>query len=426
MATRDMGSRISGIQHAKKKDEIFSAIACLELNIPKDRLDDTCVFSQYQLKECEKVGAMVYSQNRSGPLKWKLLCDINNNRNTPLDDEKLEQVHLFDLDYLKGWVQSNGSEFIKCPLCGSGAGKKRKQEEHQIETMQQLRERRQQFRQDGDIQMQYFTEKLILQKACAEKWDENENASRIQMAKDATTEVLAHWNRRHQLMPFNDTILRNAFVACEKDNDHIVEILVARCWSKGDDESRKTIQRLNQRAAKSNSMKSCELLCKKFRCEFDTQAVALQNAINTMNIELIDFLMQAMLGVYKQDSRGDDDKEEATEDEMNIDARSPSLSPQSQSSYDCRDVFKAVIRRDMVTVAKQIVQYRWHKPNNDDYNLAEKLDNQIYSYLQQRQQAAATVSVMANTMSGDGDGINLDDWGDDDDDDDMDEDDDWA
>lgn len=268
--------------------------------------------------------------------------------------------------------------------------------------------------------MQYFTEKLILQKACAEKWDENENAARIAMAKDCTTEVLAHWNRRHQMESFNDTILRNALVACERDNDHVVELLVARCWSKGNDESRKIVKQLNQKAAECNSIKTCQVLCNKFRAQFDETATALKNSIGTMNITLIEFIMEAMLGVNKSPTGSPRENENFGEETKQI---SPSMSPTAQPSYNCRDVFQAVIRADMLSVAKQIVQYRWHKPSEDDYELAKKLDNQVYTYLHQRQSACQTVSVMATAGDGDND-INLDDWGSDGDGDAMDEDDD--
>merc|ERR1719471_2351842 len=102
----------------------------------------------------------------------------------------------------------------------------------------------------------------------------------------------------------------------------------------------------------------------------------------------------------------------------------------SKTKHVCDDVFQEVIKKDMVDVAKAIIINRWHKPNEKDFSLAERIDGNVGSYLNSRKRAVADVGFICT----DDDMIDSDDWAegsedgnfDDLQDDDMIDSDDWA
>merc|ERR1712173_16010 len=96
-------------------------------------------------------------------------------------------------------------------------------------------------------------------------------------------------------------------------------------------------------------------------------------------------------------------------------------SPMAQSNYDCRKVFEQVIRADMKNIAQQIINNRWHKPTEENYELAKRLDNQVFVYLHERR--AAVNEFETTVVDENGEEINYADWSGGTDDDDMDEDD---
>merc|ERR1712107_604408 len=78
----------------------------------------------------------------------------------------------------------------------------------------------------------------------------------------------------------------------------------------------------------------------------------------------------------------------------------------SQTKFVCDDVFQEVIKKDMVEVAKAIIINRWHKPNDRDFALAERLEGNVGSYLASRKRAVTDVGFIGT----EDDLIDSDDW----------------
>ena len=64
-------------------------------------------------------------------------------------------------------------------------------EEHDIDSMEQLKERRDAAKAEQDIYLMFFTEQLILDKACAE--NVSANAAQMSLYTDLVREVFNHW-----------------------------------------------------------------------------------------------------------------------------------------------------------------------------------------------------------------------------------------
>jgi len=102
----------------KKCKFTAAAVAPLRLKAKDERLQDICIFSQFPLKECERIGTLVYSETKKGALQWKYLCNglsvVNN------------KVHVFDIEYLRLYLNMKSAEFVHCPLCKSGIYEEKK------------------------------------------------------------------------------------------------------------------------------------------------------------------------------------------------------------------------------------------------------------------------------------------------------------
>ena len=388
---------VQDVQHVvypKSKDCRFAAVGVSEIKdvdfkSDKKKVEEICIFSQEKLSDCEKIGTMVYSDTRgNNALEWKYLC----NHKKITDSHK--GVHLFDFEYVKGWVNHKGAEFLHCPLCKEGiTEEKEKVVEHDIETMDQLIDRRDDAKKANDEFLLYHIEQLIFAKACDEKWDKKQNADKIRKNEKQLIEVINHWSVKKKLSEFSTFILDSAMKAIEKDNSHIIHIIIRNCGyhDKQLNETKKMeLMRMINYATKSNSYDCTYLLLQHPSVEFEKRPISLLNAVKTMNADLIDIVFNAM-----------------------------SVKKQNQI-YVCDDVFVEVIKKDLVDVAKKIVEARWHKPRDSDYELATKLEGLVGSWLNERRNAASNIGYMANLNSGLNDGDDdLNDWNADGDDDDW-------
>lgn len=115
--------------------------------------------------------------------QWRYLCDTD-----------FSKIHLFDAEYLKTWIEMKGCEFIHCPMCRSGAEEKEQIEEHEIESMEQLRERRSEAKSENDLYLQFHIEQLILDKACVLNVADNSIKQELHSDTLREVECLPKWN----------------------------------------------------------------------------------------------------------------------------------------------------------------------------------------------------------------------------------------
>lgn len=374
---------VKGIVYAdRSKNCEYVAAGVKVVDLPLNRpQDEFCIFSQERLTNCT-VGAIVVSSTRHGQLEWCYLC----NPKLPLEDTELDNVHLFDVDYLTQWVKREGAEYIKCPLCRLGSTKKKNVEEHDIETMQALQERRTQASREGDQQMLFFIEGLMLTKALSEKWEASEHPERFQNNSDTLKQVCAHWMKRWSPNEFGQTVRTAVHKALQIDNVQMLEILFVEMFKPTQTWAKEAMADFFTIAAKHGAMDSVNLLLT-IGAKQNVEASALTEAIKTRNQPLVDVVIQAMV---KQQMENDN------------------------RSFVCCKLFPDVIKYNMVEAAQAIIENRWHKPTTKDLDLAKSVDNDVYKYLNDRQSAALSLH------DDDGD-LDLDDWGDED----MEEEEDW-
>jgi len=366
--------RIKGIVHAdRNKDSEYVAAGVHIVNLPSHYPDDEfCIFSQERLTDCNSVGAIVVSNTTHGQLEWKYLC----NQKIDLTDENLKGVHLFDADYLIQWV-SNEGEYIKCPCCRKGSSKKKKVNEHEIETMQELYDRRDRCRQNHDSQLEYYVEKLMVQKALADKWDIREHPERFQKNVEILKSICTSWVKRWRWEDYHEILKSAMKKALQIDNHQMVEIVLSEIFRSQFSWTESCLSEFLILAAGYSAFDCVKLLINR-GAKQTFEAPALKSAIETRNQPLVELIMEAML------------KQTLLED-----------SP----AFRCAGLFPQVIKYNMVLAAQQIVEHRWHKPTTNDLDIAKSVDNEVHKYLQQRQNATFSL------QDEDGD-LDLDDWGD--------------
>jgi len=305
------------------------------------------------------VGAIVVSSTRQGQLEWCYLC----NPRLPLDDRDLNNVHLFDVDYLTQWVKREGAEYIKCPLCRSGSKQKKNVEEHEVETMQALQERRAAAQRESDQQMLFFVEGLMLTKALSEKWHPTEHAERFQSNSDVLKQVCSHWMKRWSPNEFGLTVKTSVTKGLQKDNVAMLQILFSERFKPMQTWAQEMLAEFLATAAKYGAVYSVNLILS-LGVKQSIEAPALTEAIKTRNQPLVDVIIQSMIKQQgEQDSR----------------------------SFVCGSLFPDVIKYNMVEAAQAIIENRWHKPTSKDLELAKSVDNDVYRYLNDRQSAALSL-----------------------------------
>lgn len=363
-----------GIIHSEEKESTFSAVGVLEVSTPAElkESEGICIFSQENLCDCEQLGSIVVSKNSSGPLVWQFLC----NKDVKLDDPKFMNrgVHVFESAYLKQWVKNKGTKYIQCPLCKEGVTQAKKIEEHQIDSIDQLKEKRANAKRQRDLPLQFFTEQLILAQICESKWDQLDKG-RAKANEELLRDILNNWVEEGQRETFQDKILNGLRVVVKKDMSSTFKILLGRGISGSNPRKQVIFRELAVLAAKHNAFDCLKVLCEDFNVQFDLRPITLLETVKSMNIEMVNYIMGEM--------------------------------KKSGSRHVCDDVFQEVIKKDMVEVAKVIIIERWHKPNERDFQLAERLDGNMWSYLQTRRNAARNIGL-------DTDLIESDDWGEDD------------
>jgi len=359
----------------------FSAIGVLPKMIPPSLInsDDICIFSQERLCDCDTLGAIVYSKTWKGSLEWHFLC----NPSAHLSEVNPKGVHLFDINYLKEWLKQKGTEYITCPLCKEGSGADRKVDEHEIDSLDQLVERRSQAKKRNDLPLQFFVEQLMLAKISETKWKEDEGRARKQ--EEHLRDILRFWMCRQQIPNFFTKIVAALQKSVALDIPTNTRIMLQSI--KGQRQVRSVCTELIHIGAKHNSFDSTKLICEEFPdlVVFKLRPLALLNAIKEMNISMVEFLISAMV--------------------------------KSKQRFVCDECFKEAIKKDMVEVAKEIIIQRWHKPSEEDFNLSKRLDGKMLHYLMSRRSATQNISILG--PNNDENVLTLDDdeWGSDDEDD---------
>mmetsp|Transcript_40427 Transcript_40427/g.64822 ORF Transcript_40427/g.64822 Transcript_40427/m.64822 type:complete len:442 (-) Transcript_40427:191-1516(-) len=377
----------------------YDAIGVCEVFLEKDdeRLTDKCAFSQYTLSECESIAALVYSmsaQSVSQGNKWQYLCDGD-----------FSKIHLFDTEYLKRWIDIKGCEFMHCPLCRTGVIEEKEHiEEHEIESMQQLKVRRDEAKKENDEYLIFFVEQLILDKAVSEVWNISNDAhtqQRRAFNQEIVRETMVHWVHKKKIDEFRAKILESVEKCIECDNLRILKIICKHCGYESGH------MRATEYARNAEYMRMLDY-CAKY-ASFDCLTYLLKapqnlnwseqkrpslllNAVkwHPENLEMINLMMDKL-------------------EELKI-------------TFVCDEVMQYVIKADLVEVAKRIVNNRWHKICKKDEQLAESINLQIHLYFESRN--AAIHHFDPNVDSENLLNLDDDDWGADNADDD--DDDDWA
>jgi len=370
------------------KKSKYNAIGICKVVLDKKdpRNAEKCAFSQYALSECAVAAIICSSSSKKQGNKWRYLCDDDFNK-----------IHLFDAEYLKTWIEMKGCEFIQCPLCKSGAEEKEQIEEHEIESMEQLRERRAQAKSDSDLYLQFHIEQLILDKACS--LNVSDNSIKQELHSDTLREVFNFWTTKGKMDEFRSKIVESTLRAVECDNVRILKIILKYCRyektvGNSPDRNAEFLQFINAAAYHSSFDCSKVLLSNADKVDWSSnkRPIVLLNAVreHPENLDAIHFILG------KLESVG--------------------------ISFVCDDVMEQVIKFDLVDVAKRIVNNRWHKISEKDEALAESINLRCNSYFKER---AMAFNFNKNNVNEE-DQLEDDDWDDaDDGDDDFDEDDDW-
>jgi len=359
----------------------FSAIGVLPQITPPSlkNAEEICIFSQERLCDCDSLGAIVYSKTWKGSLDWHFLC----NSSAKLSEVSPKGVHLFDINYLKEWLKQKGTEYITCPLCKEGSGTDRKVDEHEIDSLDQLVERRSQAKKRNDLPLQFFVEQLMLAKISETKWVEDEGRARKQ--EEHLRDILRFWISRQQIPNFFTKIVAALEKSVALDIPTNTRILLQSI--KGQRQVKTVCTELIDIGAKHNSFDCTKLICEEFSdlVVFKLRPLALLNAIKEMNISMVEFLISAMV--------------------------------KSKQRFVCDECFRETIKKDMVEVAKEIIIQRWHKPSEEDFNLSKRLDGKMWRYLMSRRSATQNISILG--PNNDENVLTLDDdeWGSDNDDD---------
>jgi len=251
----------------------------------------------------------------------------------------------------------------------------------------------------NDLYMTFHIEQLILDKACTEKWDKEQNRQRISQNSAILKEVFNHWISKKKVDEFRDKIVESTQRCVVCDNADILKIILKYCnYDKifNDEQRNNEVIEFIDIAAKNASFECLKILLispKQINWVEQKRPLCLLNAIkyNHANHEMIDFLMDSLEKV--------------------------------KQTFVCDDVFTEVIKHDLVEVAKRIVNNRWHKITDKDESLAIKLNLGCSEWLKSRRSA-----FDFNACSTNDDGLTLedDDWGDEDNESFGDDDDDWA
>eukprot|EP00494_Astrolonche_serrata_P006911 UN06936 len=318
---------IKGIVHCSKKSESRFVAAGVKMvpGVPSNRpKDEFCIFSRELLRNSTP-GAIVVSTTTKGQLEWKFLCQPS----IKLSDKNLKGIHLFDIEYLTEYVKREGAEYVKCPLCRQGANTKKKVEEYEIETLGSLKDRRDAAEKNGDTQMVFFTETLMLLKTMSEKWNPEEQADRFKVNKECVKKILTHWSRRWSYNEYIAPIKNAVAKTLQKDNSDMLETLLDEIFKPCYNYSQSHKDSFLTEAAGYGAVDCVKLLLDR-GAKQNYEAPALQAAIETRNQHLLDILMQSMV---KDGSR-----------------------------FVCGQLFPKVIKYNMVECARQIIESRWHKP----------------------------------------------------------------
>jgi len=282
-------------------------------------------------------------------------------------------------------LDMKSAEFAHCPLCKSGIYEEKKEhvEEFDIDSMEQLIQKRDGAKTESDVMLQLFQEQLIVEKACNEKWDPQMNSVRVKQNENVLLETLQHWSTLKKIEEFRPKILLNVRTAMDKDMSNIVKIILTNCGYTGNNIDKEKEQELVELVNYGCSVESYDCVECIFKIQknlnIENRPVCLSNAIKSKNTDLTELVFTYL---------------------KNLDR-----------AFVCDECFTQCIKSDDVTSAQAILLSRWHKPRDEDYTLAERMDNAVYVFLQERKNA----TILLNTAADSSAALKWDDaeWGDD-------------
>jgi len=279
--------------------------------------------------------------------------------------------------------------------------KKEHVEEFDIDSMEQLVQKRDEAKTNSDLMLQLFQEQLILEKACNEWWDPQINGIRVQHNERALVDALLNWKKVDKIEEFRPKILQSVRCAIDKDMNNILSIILSHCGyelaSLDETREEEVVELLNY----GSSVEAYDCVKQIFKVQkknlqVENRPKCLLNAIKSGNTDL----MNTVLNYLKTLDR----------------------------SFICDHCFTECIKSDNVSIARDILLARWHKPSDEDYALAERMDNAVWTFLAERKKAAALISTVADSSQaltwddeewGDEENQDIEDdqgWGDEDDD----------
>lgn len=377
------------VQESKMTDDMprISAIGIYKLpqtsrmptrdasDVDSDVFVEKCALTLEPLTECDELGVLLYSDAPEGSSHtWRLLCNPSvrfDENNPPLKSLSSPTIHRFDYDMLKAYVDHHGALYTLCPLCKRGVKVKKNVDEHDIDTMAQLREKRDEQKKANDLQMCYYTESLMVRKACEDK------PQRVGEHARVVKEVLSHWHSRQVIDNYKQNLFDSMTYALKKDHQHVVKEMLTSVFH----EDLEKLQEMLVIACASEAI-DCVKILLGLNAPIDRDAGALLESVKRPNPAIMDLLLETM----KERANRQSDKKEV---------------------YILRDVFRKVIQGEMVEFAQKLIEARLYSPTPHDVEYATSVGGAVGSYLQNR--AGAVKS------SYDDDELNLDDWGDEDD-----------
>lgn len=350
-----------------------------EDDVDDDVFTDKCALTLEPLSECEELGILLFSEADKGSAhEWRLTCapSIRFNEATPPHDAlRSPTIHRFDLSMLKAYVQHHGALNTLCPLCKRGVKVKKNVDEHEIDSMAQLKEKRDAQKSSNDLQMCYYTESLMIRKACEDK------PQRVGDHAKFVKDVLSHWSQRAVIDNYKRNLYESLQYALKKDHSPVVREMLTCVFN----DDKEKLQEMLVLACASGAMDSIKLLVEEHHAPIDREGAALLEAVKYQNHFLIEYLLIAM---KKRTIHEEEERKEA---------------------YIVREVFRKVIQFDMVDVARTIIEARFYSPTPDDVEYATSLEGNVGQYLESRTRAV-------KSSSPDEDELDLDDWGGDEDD----------
>jgi len=287
------------------------------------------------------------------------------------------------------------------------------------ESLQQLKQKRKEASKANELETKLKIEKYILWEV---SYDPQSllpgNCNKLLFNEKSLREVLNHWISTRKVDELREIIVEAALQCIKNDNVKILEIILKHC---GYDQSKKRrwmysrndelVEFVNH-SAKHSSFDCIQLLFSLLNgwnwrcsnkwstdnCNHQRRPVCLLNAVkyHSDNMELINFIIKELKRL------------------------------KLPLPFVCDQIMKEAIQKDLVDVAKSLINNRWHDITNDDELEAQLIDGECHKWFVER--SDATKINYIDKLNQNEDVIDLDDdeWEDNNEDNDIfSEEDDW-